>query len=59
MGREKERIMSDLKARVKQKIGEGADAAKKATDQVIGKAKDVAHRAGKKMVKGGKRLQSV
>jgi len=51
--------MSELKDRVKQKIGEGADAAKKATDQVIDKARDVAHRAGKKMVKGGKRLQGV
>jgi hypothetical protein len=51
--------MSELKDRVKQKIGEGADAAKKVTDQVIDKARNVAHRAGKKMVKGGKRLQGV
>jgi hypothetical protein len=49
--------MSDLKNRAKEKIDEGADAAKKATDQVVDKTKDVAHNVGKKMKEGGKRLQ--
>ena len=51
--------MSDLKDRVKQKIDEGVDAAKKVTDQAVDKTKDFAHRAGKKIEKGGKRLQDV
>jgi gas vesicle protein len=56
---QKERIqtMSDLKDKAKEKIDYAADAAKKATDQVVDKAKDVAHSAGKKMEEGGKRLQ--
>ena len=49
--------MSDLKDKAKKKIDDGADAAKKATDQVVDKTKDVAHKAGKKMEEGGKRLQ--
>ena len=49
--------MSDLKDKAKEKIDEGADAAKKATEQVVDNAKDVAHKAGKKMKEGGKRLQ--
>jgi hypothetical protein len=49
--------MTDLKSKAKEKIEEGADAAKKATDQVVDKAKDVAHKAGKKMKEGGTRLQ--
>ena len=49
--------MSDLKDKAKKRIDDGADAAKKATEQVIEKAKDVAHTAGNKMEEGGKRLQ--
>jgi hypothetical protein len=49
--------MSDMKDKAKKKIDEGADAAKKAADHVVDKTKDVAHTAGKKMEKGGKRLQ--
>ena len=49
--------MSDLKDKAKKKIDDGANAAKEATDQVVDKAKDVAHTAGKKMEEGGKRLQ--
>ena len=45
--------MSDLKDKAKKRI----DAAKKATDQIVDKAKDVAHTAGKKLEEGGKRLQ--
>jgi hypothetical protein len=51
--------MSDLKDKAKANIDEGADAAKKATDRVVDNAKDVAHRAGKKLKEGGKRLQNV
>jgi hypothetical protein len=50
--------MSDLKDKTKTKIDDAAKAAKKAADQVADKARDVAHSAGKKMEKGGKRLQS-
>ena len=49
--------MSDLKDKTKKKIDDGANAARKATDQVVDKAKDVTHKAGKKMEEGGKRLQ--
>ena len=49
--------MTDLKSNAKEKIDEGADAAKKATDQVVDKAKDVAHKTGNKMKEGGKHLQ--
>jgi hypothetical protein len=62
VGREvdyQERIqpMSKLKDKAKQKIGDVAGAAKKAADIVVDKSKDVAHSAGKKIEKGGKRLQ--
>ena len=49
--------MSDLKSKAKEKINEAANGLKKATDQVIGKSKDVAHSAGKKIEKGGRRLR--
>jgi len=46
-----------FKDKAKQKIDEAADAAKTASDKVIGKSKDVAHDAGKKIKDGGKQLQ--
>ena len=49
--------MSDLKDKVKEKIDAGADSAKKATDLIVDNAKDLAHKAGKKLKEGGKRLQ--
>ncbi len=49
--------MSDLKDKAKEKIGEAAEALRKATDQVADKAKDLTHKAGKKIEQGGKRLQ--
>ena len=54
---ERSETMSNLKDKTKKKIDDAADAAKKAADQVIDKSKDVAHSAGKKMEKRGKRLQ--
>jgi gas vesicle protein len=53
------RLAGDLKERVHDTIGDAADTARKVTETVIDKAKDVAHEAGKTMVKGGKRLQQV
>jgi len=47
-----------MRVEAKQTIDKAADAAKKAADKVAGKSKDVAHSAGKKMEKGGKRLQN-
>jgi hypothetical protein len=49
--------MSDVKDKAKQKIDDAADAAKRAASHVVDKSKDVAHSVGKKMEKGGKRLQ--
>ena len=49
--------MSDLKDKTKEKIHEGANAAKQATDQVVETAKGAAQKVGKKIEKGGKRLQ--
>jgi len=51
--------MSDLKDKAKRKINQSAYAAKKAADQVAGKAKDITHQAGKKMEDAGKKLQDV
>jgi hypothetical protein len=51
--------MSDLKNKAKEKIDDAADAAKKASAKVADKAKDIAHKGGKKMEEGGKRLQDV
>jgi gas vesicle protein len=51
------KTMSDMKDKAKQKIDDAADGAKKAVDKVVDKSKDIAHRAGKKMEEGGKRLQ--
>jgi len=51
--------MSDLKNQVKEKIGDAADAARKAADKAVEKSKDVAHVVGKRVEQGGKRLQDV
>jgi len=53
------RFAGDLKERVQDTIGDAADTARKVTETVIDRAKDVAHEAGKTIVKGGKRLQQV
>lgn len=49
--------MSNLKDEAKQKIDDAADAAKTAASKVVDKSKDMAHSAGKKLEKGGKRLR--
>jgi hypothetical protein len=49
--------MSDLKAKVKEKIDAAADAAEAATDKAVSKGKDVAHSAGKKLEQGAKKLK--
>jgi len=49
--------MSDLKNQTKDKIDEVAVAAKKATDKVADKAKDVAHTAGEKLDETAKKLK--
>lgn len=51
--------MSDLRDKVKEKVRDAADVAEKAGDKVVGKSKDLAHDAGRKMEEGGKRLQQV
>ena len=55
--RESYQTMSDLRDKAKDKIDEAAVAAKKATDHVVDKTKDLAHKAGKKMEEAGKQLQ--
>ena len=49
--------MSALKNKAKEKIDDAADAAKRATSNVVNKGKDLAHAAGKKMEDGGKKLR--
>ncbi len=49
--------MTDLKDQTKNKINEAATAAKKATDKVIDKAKDVAHASGEKLDETAKKLK--
>jgi len=51
--------MSNLKDEAKDKIDHAADAAKKTTEKVVDKAKDLTHKAGESVEKGGKRLQDV
>jgi len=51
--------MGDLKDKAKEKIDDAAAAAKKATDKMSGRAKGLAHSAGKKMEQGAKRLKDV
>lgn len=53
------RLASDLKEKVQDTIGDAACAARKVTDQVIDRAREAAHDAGKTIEKGGKRLQHV
>jgi uncharacterized protein YjbJ (UPF0337 family) len=50
--------MSDLKSKAKRNIDTAAGAAKNAAGLAIDKSKDVVHSVGKKLEKGGKRLQS-
>jgi hypothetical protein len=47
-----------MKDKAKQKIDRAADATKKASAKVADKSKDIAHRAGKKLEAGGKRLRN-
>jgi hypothetical protein len=54
---EGEQTMSDIKDKLKDKIDDAADATKKAVDVVAEKSKDAAHKAGKQLEQGGKRLQ--
>ncbi len=49
--------MSDLKDKVRNKIDDAAEGAKKASDSVVDKTKELAHKGGKKMKEGGKKLQ--
>lgn len=51
--------MTDLKDRAKEKVEDAAEATKKARDKVVEKSKNLAHDAGRKLEKGGKRLQDV
>jgi hypothetical protein len=51
------REMSDIKKQVKEKIDDAADATKKALDKAVDKSKDMTHEIGKRVEKGGKRLQ--
>lgn len=51
--------MSNLKDKAKDKIDVAAKAAKKTSDKVMEKSRDLAHQAGKAVEKGGKRLQDV
>lgn len=51
--------MSNLKGIAKEKIDKAANAAKKAAGTVVDRSKDLAHAAGKKMEKGGKRLKAL
>jgi hypothetical protein len=50
---------NDFRDKANAKIDAASDAAKRATDTVVGKSKEAAHMAGKKLEKEGKRLQSV
>ncbi len=49
--------MSNIKDKLKDKIDDAAEATKKAVDVVAEKSKDAAHKAGKQLEQGGKRLQ--
>jgi hypothetical protein len=51
--------MSNVKEQAKDKIADAAKAAKKTTGKVVDKAKDLTHKAGESIEKGGKRLQNV
>jgi hypothetical protein len=49
--------MSDLKKKAKEQIDDAAVATKKALDTAVDKSKDALHEIGKRVEKGGKRLQ--
>lgn len=51
--------MSNLKDKAKDKLDTAAQVAKQASEKVVDKSKDVAHKAGKALKKGGQRLQDV
>jgi hypothetical protein len=51
--------MSDVKTEANKKMGAAADAAKKLTNAVIDKTRDIAHATGQKLQDGGKRLKGV
>jgi len=51
--------MSDVKDKLKDKLDDAADATKKVVETVVDRSKDVAHSAGEKLERGGKRLQKV
>ncbi len=50
--------MSDIKEKAKETIDSAADSAKKATETVVDKTKDLAHQAGKKMEDAGDKLRN-
>ena len=50
--------MSNLKDIAKDKIDDASRAVKKVTDQATDTAKDLAHKAGKKLEQGAKRLKN-
>jgi hypothetical protein len=49
--------MSSVKTRLKDKIDDTAGSAKKMVDKAVDKSRDVAHKAGEQLERGGKRLQ--
>lgn len=51
------KAMSNVKDKLKDKIDATANASKMVVDKVVDKSKDVAHDAGQKLERGGKRLQ--
>jgi len=52
-------MMSNLKDQVNNRIDDTANVAKKTTRKVVDKAKDLTHKAGSVIEKGGKRLKHV
>jgi vacuolar-type H+-ATPase subunit H len=51
--------MSNFKDQAKDKIDDAAKAAKKTAGKAVDKAKDLTHKAGESVEKGGKRLRDV
>ena len=49
--------MSNLKDKTQEKIDDAADAAKKGTEKVADKVREIAHQSGKTIEEGGKRLK--
>jgi gas vesicle protein len=56
--KERTENLDDAADDVLSEIKRASDAARKATDQLIDKARDAAHIVGKKIEEGGKRLQT-